>query len=90
MEIFVKSLKTFLWTNILKNNNISPSCGGISAERYCGGELYFDFIFLLRHAVWAVVLILEAYCILYIQAKKNIYYARLRIGVNHHSHLGMR
>ena len=47
-------------------------------------------LFLLQHAVWAVVLIREAYCILYIQAKKNIYYARLRIGVNHHSHLGMR
>ena len=27
-------------------------------------------LFLLQHAVWAVVLIREAYCILYIQAKK--------------------
>lgn len=31
------------------------SSGGISAERYCGGDLYFFYF--LRYAVWADVLV---------------------------------
>ena len=59
--------------------------GGTSAERYCGGELQIDFFTTCSMGLNAYT---AAYCIpLY--SSEDFYYARLRIGIYNHSHLGV-
>lgn len=75
------------WTTTVNNNKIPIRVAALSAERYCGGELHIDFIFITTCCM-DLDAHTAAYCIpLY--SSEDFYYARLRIGIYNHSHLGV-